>query len=311
MKSLITLIRLPNLVIIALTMYAFRYFVVKPYYSMSGTDFQMGTTAFGLMVMITMLIAVTGYLINDYHDIDIDLVNRPDRPSVDGNFNAGILKGSALALSLLSLAGMMLLSYMMGTSTPLIPLILALISVWWYAIRLKKSLVWGNLAVSFMSSLTLGMAWFFEWILLKRSGINLYETKPISKIAIGIVVFAFLLSFIREIIKDVEDMEGDSRHGCRSVPIVLGVKKTRFLLLGLCIVLLALLIIGQVFLSKMDFPMVVAWLIFAVELPMLVLILLLFRAKSKASFHRLSTLVKWIMVGGIASMAWIWINFKL
>ncbi len=278
---------------------------------MSGTDFQMDSISFGLMVMITMLIAVAGYLINDFQDIDIDLVNRPDRPSVNGNFNPGVLKGSAYTLSLLSLAGMMLLSYLMGTPTPLIPLILALITVWWYAIRLKKSLVWGNLAVSLMSSLTLGMAWLFEWILLQQSGITLYETKPITQIAVGIVMFAFLLSFIREILKDVEDLEGDSSYGCKSVPVVIGVTRTKSLLIGLSILLLVLLIIGQVYLSRMDFPLVLAWLIIAVEIPVIVLIILILRAKSKQSFHFLSTFLKWIMVGGITSMAWIWINFKL
>ena len=74
--------------------------------------------------------------------------------------------------------------------------------------------------------------------------------------------------------------------------------------------LLILLVLAQFHLNYMNFPMVIAWLIVAVEIPSLVLIFLLLKAKTKKDFHRLSTFVKWMMVGGISSMAMIWLNFK-
>jgi 4-hydroxybenzoate polyprenyltransferase len=310
LKSIITLIRLPNIIIIALTMYGFRYFVIGPYYGMSGTDFQMDGSAYGLMVMVTMLIAITGYVINDFYDLGIDRLNRPERPSADGTFSPVQLKTIAVSLSLISIAGTVWFSFRLHTSLPLLPFSLALITVWWYAIHLKKSFLWGNIAVAFMSSFTLGMAWLFEWYSLARSGVELYEIKPITQITGGIVVFAFLLSLMREIIKDAEDIEGDSAFQCKTLPIAIGLHSTRKVLIILTFILLALLVLAQFHLNSMNFPMVIIWLLLFVEVPSLLLIFLLFRAETKKDFHRLSTFVKWMMVGGISSMAMIWLNFK-
>lgn len=304
------LIRLPNLVIIALTLYAFRYMVLQPYYGMSGTEFQLDGFSFGIMVAVTMLIAVTGYLINDYYDTGIDRINRPERPSVNGSIAEGSLKTLAIAFSLMSIAGMILLVIRIHSLIPLFIFMLSLFTVWWYAWRLKKSLAWGNLAVSFMSSLTIGMAWFYEWLLLHNAGLDLYEIKPITEITIGIVVFAFFLTFIREIIKDMEDVEGDRRFGCRSIPISLGIPATRKIVLVASIQLIILLLVAQYFLSKMNFPLVVYWLIPAVELPLLLFLFRLNRSSTPVDYHRLSTLLKWIMIGGIFSMLVIWLNFK-
>lgn len=311
MRAILKLIRLPNLIIIALTLYAFRYLVVKPYYGMSGTEFQMDSINYSLMVIVTLFIAVAGYVSNDYFDLEIDRINRPDRPAVSGKISHSAFPFIAVSFSILSVAGMIVLWLRMNCFWAVPVLLLALLSVWWYAAILKKSLFLGNLAVSFMSSLTLGMAWFFEWLMLHKAGIHIYETKPLNRIAIGIVVFAFMLSLIREIIKDLEDMEGDGLNNCRSIPIVKGVSFTKNFLYILSMILLILLVFGQIGLSAMYFPMVVIWLIPAVQLPVLLFIIRLRKADSRESYHRLSTMIKWIMVGGIASMAIIWINFRM
>jgi len=284
--------------------------VVKPYYGMSGTEFQMDSVSFGLMVAITMIIAVAGYLGNDYFDIGIDRINRPDRPSVNGKLGGRFLLTTALMLSMLLIAGIVVLSFRMGMVIPALVLLLALGTVWWYAGILKKSFIWGNLAVSLMSSLTLGMAWFFEWLILNQKGTQLFETKSITQVSIGISFFAFLLSFKREIVKDMEDMEGDRLFGCRSLPIVKGIRSAKIVTWYLSFILLASLFYCQYWLLQQNFMMVAAWLILAVEVPIVIFMIQLRRAATTREFHRLSTLLKWIMVGGIASMAIIWLNFR-
>jgi len=182
--------------------------------------------------------------------------------------------------------------------------------VWWYAMRLKKTMVWGNLAVSFMSSLTIGMAWFYEWILLKQTGAYDAVVRPVTEITAGIVVFAFSLTFIREVIKDMEDVEGDLPFGCRSLPIRLGIPATKRILLVITIVLLALLLTAQYFLYQRQIFLVVYWLIPAVEIPLLLFLYRMASAASPIQYHRLSSMLKWIMVGGISSMLFIWINLN-
>lgn len=297
--------------IIALTLYAFRFMVIKPYYAMSGTEFQMDSFSYALMVVITMLIASAGYILNDYYDLEIDKINRPSKPTVTGAIKPGSLPIMALLFSLFSITGIILLCCRMHTIFPLPVFALALFTVWWYARYLKKSFIWGNLAVSFMSAFTLGMAWFYEWLLLKKAGVDIYEVKPISQMAVGIVIFAFFLSLIREIVKDLEDMEGDSTQDCKSLPIIKGEVATKAIVYALLFILFVLLIFAQYQLLRLYFPLVVIWLGLFVQLPILFLIFKLRKASDKSGYHQLSTLLKWIMVGGISSMAIIWMNFKL
>jgi len=310
MLNIIRLIRLPNLLIIALTLYCFRYLVALPYYSIAGAGFQMDEISFALMVTVTMLIAVAGYLINDHYDREIDKINRPGRPSVSGSLPAASLPAMASLFSIASLAGMILLSIRMSSVIPALVLCTALITVWWYAMHLKKSLLWGNLAVAFMSSLTLGMAWLFEWMLMVRAATVSVDLNAISLIAFGITVFAFLLSLIREIIKDLEDLEGDRMFGCRSIPIVKGIRFTIRLVVILSMILFILLLVSQIYLIRHGMPVVAWWLAFAVEIPSGFFLYYLLHATARQDYHRLSSLLKWIMVGGIASMAAIWLSFR-
>jgi 4-hydroxybenzoate polyprenyltransferase len=308
--SILKLIRLPNLLIIALTLYAFRFMVVKPYYGMSGTDFQMDPVSFGLMTAITMLIAAAGYLGNDHFDTGIDRINRPGRLSVAGKIPGKSLIAMGLLFSLVSILGILVLAIRMSSVLPAIVLLVALVVVWWYAGRLKKSFVWGNLAVCFMSSLTLGMAWLFEWFTLNRNGIHLFETKPITILSSGICFFAFMLTFIREIIKDAEDIEGDKAFGCRSIPIVKGPEFTKRFVGFLTFLLFGALVCGQYWLFTENFKLVVIWLIPFVEIPLLLFLFRVKKASANTDYSKLSRLLKWIMVGGIASMAVIWLNFR-
>ena len=294
-----------------MTLYAFRYFVIRPFYAMSGTLYQLTEAEFALMVGITMLIAATGYIINDFYDIGIDRINRPEKPYVSGRITPPILLSSAGLLSMVAMAGSAVFSLQLHSVFPLLTFLLALGTVWWYAKTLKFTYVLGNLAVSLMSALTLGMAWFFEWLKLKQAGTELYEIKPITIITAGIVCFAFLLSLLREIVKDMEDLEGDRQFGCHSVPVVKGIPFSKILVTVLSLILLLLLAGSQFWLNRANFPFVSGWLFPAVELPLILFIIRLRKAENVPAFHRLSGLLKWIMVGGISSMAIMALNFIL
>lgn len=291
-------------------MYAFRFLVIKPYYGMSGTEFQMDSISYGLMTFVTMLIAVSGYVSNDYFDREIDLINKPGRPSVSGKIKDGSLLASASMVSIFCLAGMIYLSIRLNSVIPSIVLGFALFTTWWYSLVLKRSFVWGNLAVSFMTSCTLGMAWFFEWLLLKESKPGLYETATITAIAIGICFFAFLLSMMRELVKDLEDIDGDKAFGCRSIPIVMGISRSKMLIYIISILLYFSLIYCQLWLKNNNFLLVIIWLVLAVELPLLFFLIRLRSAETSLQFHKASSQLKRIMAGGIATMAVIWLNLR-
>jgi len=302
MFSLLRQIRFPNLLIIALTFYSYRYFILDPFYRLSDAEILTNNHDFGIMAMVTMLIAAAGYLVNDYRDLGIDRINRPDRPSVSGTYRPGSLFLGAVLLSTVSLAGMILLSVRMGSYIPLLVFLLALCTVWLYAYRLKKSLILGNLAVAFMSSLTLGMAWLFEWLRIEQSTGIITTSGTITRITAGIVVFAFILTLIREIVKDMEDLEGDKQFGCRTLPIVKGIPFCNRTLLVLAILTILLMIAAQVYLWGTGLIIASLLLIPMVQIPLLLFIYSLMNSHEKSDYHRLSQWVKWIMVGGISSM---------
>jgi 4-hydroxybenzoate polyprenyltransferase len=164
---------------------------------------------------------------------------------------------------------------------------------------LKKSFLWGNIAVSCMSAGTIAMAWIIE----KQCSILPSEVSDtISAIIVSISVFAFMLSVLREIVKDMEDMEGDKLIHCRSLPIVKGLPFTKKVLILLVAITLVLLGITQVYLLHFDKTVAAIWLFLAVEIPLVYFLLKLQKAQSGTDFHSLSSMLKLIMVGGIASV---------
>lgn len=299
LRTVFYMLRLPNLLIIALTFCMLRYLVFVPVYSAYFQIPAMGSLNFVIMVSATIIIAAAGYVINDYFDVATDSVNKPDKQYIGKLLTTGTAFATALWMSFIPIALSAWLSFSMKSALPAILLITALAVAWWYAMRLKRSLILGNLAVSCMSAGTIGMAWLVEW---QASDAPEVANSLITNIVIAIGVFAFLLSFMREIVKDMEDMEGDKLVACRSLPIAKGIIFSKTVLLALSIITFLLLIVAQIYLFGFSKWVAVAWLAVAVELPLIIFVYRLQKAQFKGDYHKASTLLKLIMLGGIMAM---------
>ncbi len=251
------------------------------------------------MVTATILIAAAGYISNDYFDTITDRINKPEKLYIGKQITRGFALSSALLLSLAATILALWLSWSANSWLPGLILVTALLVAWWYAIRLKKSLLLGNIAVACMSAGTIAMAWLIEGLF---SGIPEAPSMLITIIVVAISSFAFLLSFIREIVKDIEDIEGDKLIDCQSLPIVKGILITKKVLYLFTSITFLLLIISQLYLFHFSKYIALAWLFACVEVPLVVFIRKLIRSESKADFHRLSSLLKMIMLGGILTM---------
>jgi len=293
------MLRVPNLLIIALTFFLLRYLVFVPVYDFYGVVHDKGSLYFLVMVFTTVLIAASGYISNDYFDIVTDKVNKPEKQYIGTHVSPGSALTIAILFSILAISGSLWLCIILKSAIPGILLFTALIAAWWYAIQLKKSFIWGNIAVSCMSAGTIAMAWVIEKQNLivpsKPSGI-------ITLIIVAVSIFAFLLSVMREIVKDLEDMEGDRLINCRSLPIVKGVSTTKHVLILIEIILLGMLIITQIFLANFSAYLSILWLLAGVEIPLVYFSVLLKRATTKISFHQLSSFLKYIMLGGLLTL---------
>jgi 4-hydroxybenzoate polyprenyltransferase len=259
----------------------------------------MGNLEYSILIIITILIAAAGYIMNDYFDVLCDRVNKPDKQYIGKQITAGTAISYSVLTSIIAVILSIWLSVNLRTWLPGVLLIFALMVAWWYAIHLKKTFLWGNFAVAGMSAGTIAMAWLIE---KQVTFVPQAPATVITKVVAAISIFAFLLSLMREIIKDIEDVEGDRLLHCRSLPIVKGISFAKTILFLLIAITLLLLIIAQNYLLHSSGFIASVWLFIFVEAPLVYFGVMLKKAYGKADYHKLSTLLKWIMLGGIGSI---------
>jgi len=305
-KIILRLIRLPNLLIIASVLYLQRFCIILPKLQNSGID--ISRAGYGLIVFGTVLIAAGGYLVNDYFDIEIDAVNRPDRADLLQSISQEALKKVYFVVTLAGLASIALACYLSGAYLLWFVYLLAALVLFWYSRHLKKLLILGNLAVALASAFTMPAAWLFDWLTLSGyNGTNPEFCFSCHEISIRIIIysiFAFFISFAREIIKDIEDIEGDARFGCKSLPTVYGVMVAKRIIVSCFTLVLVMLCFWQRDLYKANHPGIAVYLAIAVDLPIIWLSVLVFNIHTKAESHRAGLITKIIMVTGILSMLW-------
>ena len=273
LTSLVRLTRFWNLVIIAVAQYFTVYFLVDP---SLVTDWRLF-----ILSAATVAIAAGGYIINDYYDVKIDLINKPQRVVI----GQGISRRYALLLhSLLSIAGTgigFLLKWEIGVTN-----FISAFLLWWYSNSLKRQPFVGNLCIAFLTALSIFVIPF---------------QYPQSNIIYILIygMFAFFATLLREIIKDIEDLKGDNTFGCRTLPIVWGLRRTKnviYLLSG-AFVLLVMTI------HLVVEPLPVRYFTVFLFAPLAWLVIALVKADTKRDFSRLSVVCKVIMLLGVFSMA--------
>ena len=170
-----------------------------------------------LAILAVFFETAAGNVINDYFDYKIDLINKPERPIPSGRIS---LKNGKNYAYLLFLAGTIcgfLISYLTNNWIPFGIVILADIVLYLYAYKLKATPLIGNLAVGFMT----GFGFVFGGFSINN------PTIIMTSIFLGF--FAFVMTTAREIVKDIEDIEGDKADGAKTLPIMIGTKKPAIL----------------------------------------------------------------------------------
>lgn len=278
LRALPGLVRWPNLAIMLLSLVLVRGLLLpgRPL----GVLLAPG---FGLLVLAALLVAAAGYIINDYYDVKIDAINRPDRLVVGRVLGRRRAMLAHVLLSGLGVLLAMVLSCPLGWVT-----MGAAALLWGYSARFKRLPLVGNVSIG---TLTAALVLLPELQLLTgRQAVWMYA------------LAAFLLTVVREIIKDIEDMRGDAQHGCRTLPLVWGVARSKWVagFFLACLLLLVLGAAGQL-LAWGRWPLA-AWLLALVLLPLLELARRLARADRRRHFRQLSAWCKGIMLAGVLSM---------
>ncbi len=277
LKALFKLVRWPNLLIVFLTQYIVFAFIVKN--NVTGLLHFLPSHAFYILSFGTLLIAASGYIINDYYDIKIDLVNKPGR-IVIGKL---ITRRQALLIhSLFNFTAIglgLLLSWRVALYFTGCAFLL-----WVYSNYLKRTPLLGNIVVSVLTAATI-------WI------ISIYYRENDSLIY-SYSIFAFFMSLVREVIKDVEDTKGDASYGCKTLPIAFGVRKTKIFLFSVLGLFSFLLIchLKNLYVNPSSFFR------YTLLLPVLYIGFKLFWADKQKDYSHLSLFCKWFMIAGVLSL---------
>jgi len=294
------MIRLPNLVFIALTQVLFQLCIYYPLYK--GNIPAHDTRNFILLVFASLFIAAAGYIINDYFDINIDEVNKPQRMVVDKFISRRwaiawhfILSTTAILLTVLALPVFQKWYLILAN-------IFCVALLWFYSTTFKRKLLIGNIAIALLTAWTILIIFFSKVSPTDAFGSSFPGQPKLFRFAFLYAGFAFIISLIREAIKDIEDMPGDEKYGCRTMPIVWGVNATKVYIAVWMIILIAILVVIQVYVLQFRWWWAVVYCILLIILPLLYIFEKIFKAFSVQDFHKLSSWTKLVMLTGILSM---------
>lgn len=291
------LIRWQNGLFIILTQLLFYFCIYK---SVNKTDESLHQIVW--LVIASVFIASAGYIINDYFDLNIDRINKPNKNVVDSVISR---RWVILWHLLLSMAG--ILATAIAVSFQKWYLILAnvvcVILLWLYSTSFKRQFLIGNIVIAILTSWTILILFFAKVSFHAAFNSPDVETVKFFRVAFLYAGFAFIITIIREAIKDVEDMAGDRRYGCKTLPIVVGVTATKVYTAVWIVVLVAALVVLQLYILQFQWWWAIGYLTIGVIFPLLYLFIQHYRAKSSQEFARLSSLTKWITLAGILSMA--------
>lgn len=277
LRSLVRISRPINLLMLAFAQIMVAVFLIET--DLQGASVVQDPRLY-VLILATSLLAASGYMINDYYDVKIDYINRPKEVVV----GKGIKRRMILAFHSLFNFTALGLAWTLSRRMALLFLAAAIL-LWWYSNRLKRKPFVGNLSVAFLTALSLYVIAYW------------YQKNELLVLAYAI--FAFFLNLIREIVKDLEDRHGDSLHGSKTLPLVIGFRNTKQVIFGI-----AISFVGAIFtitLQLQDWHLYVYFS--ALGLVFCWLMWKIHEADRKEHFSQLSAWIKAIMLMGTLSMA--------
>ena len=297
---LLKLIRLPNLVIVAITQLLLYYFLLRPSLLNEGIAMSLPPVEFLYFIVTTLLISAAGFIINDILDYETDMMNDPSAVIIHRKIS---LQASYWLYYTLNLTGFTLalcLAFFVGEIRLANIFLLASGGLYLYSRFLKKTPLLGNLLIAAYCAGVAWIVWFSHQAPLEELfQINQTEHLRIRTIFLWYIGFAFIATLFRELVKDLEDLDGDAKSGYNTLPVSLGVSGAKAVA-GFCGLFLlggvVMLLVNYAFLF---YPSGTVFILTGIIIPIILALFLLLRAKNKAHYYRISQLAKWIMLAGL------------
>ena len=304
-KDIMRLVRWSNLLFLAALIWLMEKWVAVPILNKVLGE-QLPWYTLLLIILAVVFIAAGGYVVNDYFDVKIDRINRPDEVVVTRTVSKPTAMRMSIVLSSIGIVCGLIVAGLLRSLTIGILFLLIPGLLWFYSSSYKRLFMVGNLIIALLAGITpLMVAMANVAILeLRYSTILPYTTLPHDLYAWigGFALFAFLLTWTREIVKDLQDQMGDRELECHSMPVVWGDKWTKVFVTGLIVLTLA--VIGHLLFHALPFP--IGWsslstryIFLGIVIPLIASLWLLWAAKIPSDYKTCQQVIKFTMLIGM------------
>ena len=305
-KPYLQLLRVGNLTFVAILLYVMEKWVATPLLQLEQFGELMPWWVLTLLIVSVVGIAAGGYVINDYFDVKIDRINRPDNLVVTRIISRDAAMNLFYGLTAVGVIAGTVVAWWAHSWTLLFTYVVIPGLLWFYSASYKRMFLVGNLVVAFASAIVPLLVAIANADYLHHLYQNALAYSPIvGELYVwtgGFAAFAFLLTWVREIVKDIEDIEGDREMECRTLPIVWGDKVAK-IIATLLLVVIATLIVYILF-AVLPFShewksLPTRYVVFGLIVPILCSIVLLWAANNRTEYHRVQTIIKFAMFMGM------------
>lgn len=302
MIAFLKLIRFQNLFIIAFTQYMVRYCLLSPILKARGFELQLSNLQFFLLSLSTVMIAAAGYIINDYFDLRIDKVNKPERMIIGKGVKRRVAIGAHTLINILAVMIGLYVSYSIGAWKLVLIHFMCAAGLWFYSTTFKRQFFIGNFIIAGFTALVPFVVGVYELLpCYKAYSISgeIISLKIAWQWIFALSFFAFITTLLREILKDMEDYEGDKEYGCKTMPIVIGIPSSKIIVIVLALFTMTVLAMVQVLQFQTNSYLGFYYFLLALQIPFVYLIYITYRAQTKKQFRYAGNTAKLIMLMGV------------
>ncbi|MEL0456637.1 geranylgeranylglycerol-phosphate geranylgeranyltransferase [Flavobacteriaceae bacterium SZ-1-7] len=294
--NLLNLIRWKNLLMIALMQLLIKYALLEPF----GVQTALDGLGISLLIIATVCIAAAGNIINDIYDVETDSINKPNKVIIGKSISEKTAYNFFIAFNLIGVAIGFYLSHKIGKAPFFSIFVIISILLYIYASYLKRTLLIGNMVISILVALSIIIVGVFELLPTLNPG-NRVTQVLFFKVILDYSLFAFTINFLREIAKDIEDIDGDYKTQMNTLPLTIGRERAKNVLTILNFVPLGAIIfyVNSNFYKQ---PIALGYFLLFVVGPLIYIVIKTFSAKLKSDFRHLSTMYKWTMLFGMLSL---------
>ena len=296
MTTYLKLLRWPNLVFIALTLILIKFSFFEEF----GATITLNAFGYALLVLATLCIAASGYVINDIYDIQADKINKPGKLIVGNKISEKRANNLFIILNIIGVALGFYLANLLGKPAFVAIFIFSSALLYLYASYLKQIPILGNVLISFLVAFVVLLPAIFDLFPAISP-----QNKPIQSLLFSILLdyaaFAFLVNLLREMVKDQEDVKGDYNAGINTLPILLGQSRTNKIIFSVGILPVAA-IIYYIYNYLFENTFLVIYSLLFILAPLLYFQVRIWEAKKKKDYSHLSLMLKIILFFGLISI---------